>query len=145
MIPFQTTGVAHFMRGAAILRAGKMTATHSIQVKRIYRAFRNSDGKRVLVDRLWPRGMSKARARLDEWLKEIAPSHELRKWYHANPECWTRFQEEYRAELDDRSELVAEVLEWVRSGPVTLLYGSSDTEHNHAILLREYLLEKLSD
>lgn len=145
MILCQPMGVAHSMRGAAILRAGEMTATHSIQVKRIYRAFRNSDGKRVLVDRLWPRGMSKTRARLDEWLKEIAPSHELRKWYHAHPECWTRFQQEYRAELDNRSELVAEMLEWVKSGPVTLLYGSSDTEQNHAVFLREYLLEKLSD
>lgn len=114
-----------------------------IRVKRIYRAFRNSDGKRVLVDRLWPRGMSRERARLDEWAKEIAPSDELRKWFHAQPERWDEFVARYRAELDGHGEAVERLLELARQGPVTLLFAGAETERNNATVLRDFLLERL--
>lgn len=115
-----------------------------IRVKRIYRAGRNSDGKRVLVDRLWPRGMTKFRARLDEWAKEIAPSDELRQWLHADPERWESFRQKYFAELDQKEEAIERLIEWARNDTVTLLYSSSDNERNNAVALRDYLMAKMS-
>ncbi|MEO1951747.1 DUF488 family protein, partial [Thioclava sp.] len=104
-----------------------------IRVKRIYRAARVSDGKRILVDRLWPRGMAKDRARLFHWCKEIAPSDELRHWFHENPDRWQEFTERYEAELAAHDDLVREIAGYARENVVTLLYASKDEAHNNAV------------
>jgi uncharacterized protein YeaO (DUF488 family) len=110
-----------------------------IKVKRVYDARRAGDGMRVLVDRLWPRGLSKARAGADLWLKDAAPSDALRRWYGHEPRRWKAFARRYRAEID-RRDAVRDLLQDLRSRrPLTLLYGSRDTEHNHALLLRDAL------
>lgn len=113
-----------------------------IGVKRAYEAPAAKDGYRVLVDRLWPRGLAKEGAKLDAWLKEIAPSTELRKWFGHDPEKWPEFKRRYFEELDGRDQALQELLAKVRAGHVTLLYGARDERHNQAVALREYL-EKL--
>lgn len=119
----------------------------TVRLKRIYDAPTPADGYRVLVDRLWPRGLSKGAADVDLWLKEAAPSTELRRWYHADLTRWPEFRKRYKAELaapDNAAlkELRAIVREHAKRGGkgVTLLYGARDTEQNHAIVLREALL-----
>ncbi|OPZ86694.1 MAG: hypothetical protein BWY76_00829 [bacterium ADurb.Bin429] len=109
------------------------------RVKRIYLPPLPDDGERILVDRLWPRGLSKSRAALDGWMKEIAPSTELRRWFAHDPAKWPAFQVRYRAELAQHPELVHALQEKGRHGTVTLLYAARDTEHNEAVVLREYL------
>lgn len=115
-----------------------------IRAKRIYRAARVSDGKRILVDRLWPRGVAKTRARLSAWCKDIAPSNELRHWFHAHPEEWQAFRKRYEMELAMNDELIQKLADHAREGVVTLLYASKDEEHNNAIVLRNYLRQYLS-
>lgn len=112
----------------------------AIVLKRIYEESADADGFRVLVDRLWPRGVSKEKADLDLWLKEIAPSTELRKWFNHDPKRWVGFQRKYRAELSKNTDSVA-VLKGVLKGKkrVTLLYGAKDEEHNEAIVLKDFL------
>ncbi|OHV87184.1 DUF488 domain-containing protein [Mesorhizobium sp. ORS 3428] len=110
-----------------------------IAVKRVYEAPENSDGQRVLVDRVWPRGVSKADAALALWLKEIAPSDELRKWFGHDPERWAEFQKRYRAELDRNEDAVAQLRGLLGEGKVTLLYGAHDEAHNNAVALMGYL------
>lgn len=110
-----------------------------IRVKRIYRAARVSDGKRILVDRLWPRGVAKDRARLFDWCREIAPSGELRRWFHANPGRWQEFGARYEAELAEKDALVRELAGYAQEDVVTLVYGAKDEEHNNAVVLRAYL------
>jgi uncharacterized protein YeaO (DUF488 family) len=102
-----------------------------------------TQGARLLVDRLWPRGIAKGDLPLDAWLKDVTPSTGLRKWFGHDPDKWNEFARRYRAELDDEPEAVEEALEWCRKGPVTLIYGARDTEHTHALVLRDYLVEKL--
>mgnify|MGYP003615556126 FL=1 len=114
-----------------------------IRVKRIYRAARVSDGRRILVDRLWPRGVSKDRARLDRWCKEIAPSDALRHWFHAGPQDWDEFERRYRAELATQSELLRELAALTATDVVTLLFGSKDEERNNATVLAEVLREEI--
>lgn len=114
-----------------------------IRVKRIYRAARVSDGKRILVDRLWPRGMVKDRARLFHWCKEIAPSDELRRWFHEHPDRWQEFTTRYEAELAAHDDLVRELAGYARENVVTLLYASKDEAHNNAVVLRDYLRQWL--
>jgi uncharacterized protein YeaO (DUF488 family) len=109
-------------------------------VKRVYEPADKADGQRVLVDRLWPRGVSKAEAALTLWLKEIGPSDALRKWFGHDPERWAEFQKRYDAELEDNQEVVAQLRELLREGKVTLLYGAHDEAHNNAVALAEYLL-----
>lgn len=116
-----------------------------VRTKRVYEDPEPDDGTRVLVDRLWPRGVSKEVAQLDDWLKEIAPSDELREWFDHDPDRWEAFSERYRSELDDRPELVEELLEHARSGTLTLLYAAADEEHNNAEVLADYLTERLDD
>jgi len=107
--------------------------------KRVYDSAEAKDGKRFLVDRLWPRGLSKHTARLDGWLKEIAPSDELRKWFHHDPEKWKEFQKRYSAELKEKPESIRPLVEAARKGTVTLLFGAKDFEHNNAIVLKAFL------
>ncbi len=110
-----------------------------IQIKRIYEPPSEDDGQRVLVDRLWPRGMSKEKAQLDQWAKELAPSTELRKWSGHDPDKWEEFRERYISELQDKSDEVQAFLDGLEGDKVTLLYGARDEEHNQAVVLAEYL------
>ncbi len=113
-----------------------------IQVKRAYEEPAPSDGTRVLVDRLWPRGKKKEDLRIEEWMKEIGPSNELRKWFGHDPAKWDEFRKRYFAELDREPELVNHLLSLARKGRLTLVYGAKDEEHNQAVALREYLEKK---
>ena len=115
-----------------------------ILIKRIYDEPATSDGYRVLIDRLWPRGMSKERAALDAWLKNVAPSSELRKWFGHQPERFAEFKEKYQAELA-HNDAVPELMQLAQAHKqLTLLYGAKDPIHNHAIVLKVYLEDKLA-
>ncbi|EAR21445.1 DUF488 domain-containing protein [Nitrococcus mobilis] len=116
----------------------------SVRIKRIYDAPGDDDGYRVLVDRVWPRGVSKQTARLDRWLKEIAPSTELRRWFGHDPSRWNEFRKRYRGELQETPVLVQELADKARYAPVTLLFSARDRQHNQAVVLREWLEERLS-
>jgi uncharacterized protein YeaO (DUF488 family) len=109
------------------------------KLKRIYEAPLPDDGARVLVDRLWPRGVSKARAALDLWMKDIGPSTELRQWFDHDPAKWSAFQDRYAKELEGRTALVDELRRKERHGAVTLLYAARDEEHNEAVALKAFL------
>jgi uncharacterized protein YeaO (DUF488 family) len=113
-----------------------------VQIKRIYDAPEQSDGVRVLVDRLWPRGMTKEAASLDLWMKELAPSRELRKWFNHVPERWEGFRQRYRRELRKHSKELTALKAQAAEHRVTLLYGARDTEHNEAVVLQEALQSK---
>lgn len=106
-----------------------------LQLKRVYETLDPSDGHRILVDRLWPRGLSKEKARVDEWMKDVAPSTELRQWFGHDPEKWREFQRRYKRELRERADLVRKVASLASRGPVTLLFGARDEEHNDAVVL----------
>ena len=108
-------------------------------VKRIYQQPESTDGYRLLVDRLWPRGLSKDGASLDAWMKDVGPSSKLRRWFNHDAARWAEFKWRYGAELDDRPELVDEILTRANGGPVTLLYSARDPAHNQAVALAEYL------
>ena len=116
-----------------------------IRVKRIYRAARVSDGKRILIDRLWPRGIAKDRARLFSWCREIAPSDGLRNWFHAHPERWEEFAARYRHELEAKAELTRELASYAKEGMVTLLFASRNEEQNNAVVLRDVLRQRIED
>lgn len=113
-----------------------------VAIKRVYDPPGKDDGFRILVDRLWPRGIKKERAAFAEWLKEIAPSDALRKWFSHDPGKWTEFKRRYFKELDGKSDLVNEMLGKINGHPVTLLYSAKDEEHNNAVALKEYLETK---
>ena len=111
-----------------------------LQIKRVYEPRSPEDGFRVLVDRLWPRGLSKEKAGLDLWAKEVAPSPELRKWFNHEPEKWVEFQRRYQAELASESQVIEDFLHQIKGrDQVTLLYGAKDREHNQAVALKSYL------
>jgi uncharacterized protein YeaO (DUF488 family) len=114
-------------------------AAPDIRVKRIYDPPGGKDGARVLVDRLWPRGVRKETAELTEWLKDIAPSAELRRWFGHDPARFAEFSRRYRAELSANKDAVGRMEDLVKAGPLTLLYAAHDEEHNHARVLAEYL------
>ncbi len=111
----------------------------AIVVKRVYEPPDSGDGVRILVDRLWPRGISKERARIDHWLKEVAPSNELRKWYQHDHDKWPEFKARYFAELDGNPEAVAKLRAVLPRGRATFLFSSKEAELNNAQSLREYL------
>ena len=113
-----------------------------IRLKRAYDARSRTDGMRFLVERLWPRGVSKATLQLDAWLKEVGPSTALRKWFSHDPEKWRDFRRRYFRELDSRPEAWEPIVSAARRGTVTLVYSSHDTEHNNAVALQEYLQAK---
>ncbi len=108
-------------------------------LKRVYEPPSKSDGTRILIDRLWPRGLSKDKAHVDLWLKAIAPSTELRRWFGHDPEKWTEFQHRYRAELKANGDAVSELKAALADGPATLVYGARDEAHNDAVVLADYL------
>jgi uncharacterized protein YeaO (DUF488 family) len=110
-----------------------------ITLKRAYDPILRSDGTRLLVERLWPRGLTKAKLQVDAWLKEAGPSTELRKWFGHDPEKWDAFRTRYARELDSRPESWQPIVSAARRGTVTLVYSSHDAEHNNAVALQEYL------
>lgn len=110
-----------------------------LQVKRIYDPVESTDGTRILVDRIWPRGLRKEDARIDYWLKDIAPGTLTRAWFGHDPAKWDEFRRRYWRELDHRPAGVETLRSLTKNGPVTLLYAAKDTEHNNAEALKEYL------
>jgi uncharacterized protein YeaO (DUF488 family) len=110
-----------------------------VRLKRAYEPAASSDGYRVLVDRLWPRGVSRRRARLDEWDRELAPSPELRKWFGHQPERFAEFRRRYLDELSSHRERIAELRRHARQGTLTLVYSARDAEHNDAVVLAEVI------
>jgi len=112
-----------------------------IQTKRIYQESSPQDGERILVDRVWPRGMKKEEANIDDWYKVLAPSTDLRKWFGHDPEKWGKFRQRYRSELQDREKeaLLTKLADKSKEGTVTLLYGSKDTNHNNAVALKSFI------
>ncbi len=114
-----------------------------IRLRRVYEAPAAGEGKCFLVERLWPRGMKKDDLVLDGWLKEVAPSAALRRWFAHDPAKWSEFQRRYQAELDTKPETWRPLLQAARRGRVTLLYSAKDTEHNNALALKSYLEEKV--
>ena len=113
-----------------------------VQLKRVYDPVSRADGARLLVERLWPRGISKERLHLTSWLKEAGPSTELRQWFNHDPLKWSQFRTRYFRELDSRPESWQPILTAGRRGMVTLVYSSHDEEHNNAVALKEYLQAK---
>lgn len=118
-----------------------MSKKPDIRVKRAYVPAEKEDGTRILVDRLWPRGVSKETLAAT-WLKDIAPSTELRKWFHSAPEQWEAFERRYREELDANQAALAQLRTLLKAGRVTFVYGARDEEHNHAAVLRDYILRR---
>jgi uncharacterized protein YeaO (DUF488 family) len=116
----------------------------TIQIKRVYDPPAKDDGARLLVDRLWPRGIKKEAIRLDAWHKTVAPSQDLRRWFSHDPAKWEEFKERYRAELRCNSEICNQLLDAAKQGNLTLLYAARDAEHNSAIVLKSYLEERLT-
>ena len=110
-----------------------------IKTKRIYEDPSDADGYRILIDRVWPRGVSKEDAKLDDWNKDIAPSDSLRKWFDHDPDKFDEFAKKYRKELDDKKEDLTEIRKKAKTQTVTLLYGAKDTEHNQAVVLQKVL------
>ena len=110
-----------------------------IKLKRVYETPDAQDGTRVLVERLWPRGLNKQHAKVDEWLKEIAPSTELRKWFAHDPARWAEFQTRYKTELAEKSVLVAQLKQMARNATITLVFAAKDEQHNSALVLKRYL------
>ncbi len=109
-----------------------------IRIERIYNPVKG-DGLRILVDRLWPRGLTKDEAKIDLWLKELGPSNELRKWYGHDPARWVEFKKKFFQELDQKKELVEQILIREKEEDLILLYGAKDEEHNNAVALKEYI------
>lgn len=113
-------------------------------IKRAYEPAAPEDGERYLVDRLWPRGISKDALKITEWIRDVAPSDALRKWFGHDPERWAEFRRRYRAELESRTEALKPLREALRRGPVTLVYSARDEEHNQAVVLSEFLRGRAS-
>jgi len=119
---------------------------HELKIKRIYEEASGTDGSRVLVDRLWPRGIKKEAAKLTAWWKDISPSNELRKWYGHDHAKFVEFSERYRAELEeysDKEQLIAEVREILAAGNLTLVFAAKDERENNAVVLAEWLQDKI--
>jgi uncharacterized protein YeaO (DUF488 family) len=110
-----------------------------IKLKRVYESPSPEDGLRILVDRLWPRGLTKERAAVDLWMKDVAPSTELRKWFGHDPAKWKQFQIRYRKELEGKKEALKDLKQKSRGHTVTLVYGARDEEHNEALILKQIL------
>lgn len=116
-----------------------------LKVKRVYESTEVSDGVRFLVERLWPRGMKKEKLNMEAWLKDVAPSDSLRRWFGHDPLKWSEFQRRYWAELDGNRNAWEPILEAMQRSDVTLLYSAHDTEHNNALVLKSFLEEHLRE
>ena len=114
-----------------------------LQIRRVYESPSEDEGYRVLIDRLWPRGLRKDQVELDIWLKDVAPSTELRRWFGHDPSKWSEFKVRYFRELDGQPQAIADLVDRARNGRVTLLFGAKDAEHSNAAALVEYLSNKL--
>jgi len=120
----------------------RLADTSRIKLKRVYEPASRADGTRILVDRLWPRGLRKEDAVIDHWCKDLAPSTALRKWFGHDVERWTEFRKRYRAEIAEHQEALAQLRSLARKGPIALLFGAHDEFHNNAVVLRELLRAK---
>lgn len=116
-----------------------MSLSHKVRIKRVYEPLDDNDGTRVLVDRIWPRGMTKEHAALSAWLKELAPTTNLRHWFDHDLSKWGEFQIRYTQELRGEPDTLAKLVEMIKNGPVTLLYAAHDENHNNAVVLLSYL------
>jgi uncharacterized protein YeaO (DUF488 family) len=112
-----------------------------IKIKRVYEEIDSGDGQRILVDRLWPRGVGKNRSQIDVWLRDLAPSEDLRLWYAHDPQRWTRFQQRYMLELQEpgKTSVLKDLWQRAEKGTVTLIYATHDTERNNAVVLKNFL------
>ena len=117
---------------------------NKVQLKRVYDHTSEQDGSRFFVERLWPRGVAKSALADAAWMREVAPSRELREWFHHDPQRWNEFRRRYFAELKHHKDALSPILEAAHKGTVTLLYSSHDTEHNNAVALREFLERSLN-
>ena len=111
----------------------------NIKIKRVYEHPEKDDGVRILVDRLWPRGLTKKKARIDLWLKDIAPSTELRKWFAHDPDKWKGFRGRYQTEIRNNHVRIKVLIQKAREGTITLVYGARDEKHNEALVLKQFL------
>ena len=134
--------VAEMQQKIAAVETGRRVPM--IQLKRVYDKPSSEDGKRFLIERLWPRGIKKSALRMDAWLKEVGPSTSLRKWFGHDEKKWDEFRRRYFSELEKNPEIWGEILRAARRGRVTLIYSSHDTEHNNAVALKEFLEKKLN-
>jgi uncharacterized protein YeaO (DUF488 family) len=123
---------------------GELATPMTIELKRAYDRAAESDGYRVLVDRIWPRGLAKADLQVDAWLKELAPSAGLRKWFRHDPAKWDEFKKRYARELEQHSDALEQLVERAKAGRVTLVFSAKDTEHNNAIALKQQLERRLN-
>jgi len=114
-----------------------------IQLKRVYEKASAGDGKRILVERLWPRGLKKDEAKIDEWLREAAPSTELRKWYGHDPAKWSEFKERYWKELDKKQDIVSKLAKESQEKKVTFVFAAKEQQYNNAVALKEYIETRL--
>ncbi len=110
-----------------------------IKLKRAYEKPATDDGERILVERLWPRGLTKLRAKIDLWLKDVAPSTELRRWFGHDPDKWDEFRRRYQKELKDNNDLIKLLKRKAKAGTITLIYAARDEEHNGALVLKRFL------
>jgi uncharacterized protein YeaO (DUF488 family) len=117
-------------------------AAGNVKLKRAYEPSADEDGIRILIDRLWPRGISKKNAALDQWMKEIAPSTALRKWFGHDPARWDKFRRRYAEELRQNAGLLDQLRSFARQGPITLVYSAHDELHNDAVVLRDLLFRR---
>ena len=120
---------------------GTKISLHAILIKRAYEVPAPTDGTRILIDRLWPRGVKKETLALSQWAKDLAPSTELRQWFGHDPALWPEFRQRYAAELLPHADLLESLRALARKGPITLVYGAHDEEHNDAVALRDFLLQ----
>ena len=110
-----------------------------IKIKRVYDKPSKDDGKRILIDRLWPRGIKKEDPHIDEWLKEVGPSNELRKWFNHDPDRWAEFKKRFFMELQRNQDVIDDIISFARKGTATLLFGSKEERFNNAVALKEYI------
>jgi uncharacterized protein YeaO (DUF488 family) len=134
-------------RAPSTARRKSMANTCSVRIKRAYAAPSRGDGRRVLVDRIWPRGISRNELKLDAWLKDVAPSDDLRRWFNHDPARWPQFVARYRAELAESpaKEALAELVRFAQQRTLTLVYGARDETHNNAVALNEIITRRLAN
>ena len=141
-MPTQLNRGDHGLRMARAHMTNSPVPLAHLRLKRAYAPAEREDGIWILIDRLWPRGVSKAEASLDDWMKDIAPSTELRQWFGHDPDRWPEFQRRYRNELKQHTELLDRIRTLAKRKTVTLVYGAHDEEHNDAVVLKQVLLQK---